>query len=55
MRLASRGLRDMGTGEEAVADQELAEALRGRARAILLKSLLLAGVLSAAVLLWPSG
>ena len=55
MNLASRGLRDLGTGPESVTDEALADALRARSRGIVIKSLILAGLLTAAVVLWPSG
>lgn len=55
MNLAGRGLRDMGEGPEAIEDEALAAAVQQRARGILLKSLLIAGVLGAVVWFWPVG
>lgn len=54
MNLASRGLRDMGEGEAPIEDEAETSALQLRARGILIKSFLLAAVLSAAVFFWPT-
>ena len=54
MNLASRGLRDMGEGPEAIEDEEVALAVQTRARGILVKSFLLAALLGGAVYFWPS-
>ena len=53
MRLASRGLRNMDTGNEKVTDSLEVRALRQQARKVYLESLVAAVVLTAASLAVP--
>jgi hypothetical protein len=51
VRLASRGLRDMDTGEERIVDAGEAEKVRRQARAVYVKSFIAAAILTALALL----
>ena len=51
MKLAARGQRDMDSGPEPVHDATELSALRSQARGVHLRSLLLAGALTALLLL----
>lgn len=53
MSLASRGLRDLDTGEEKVGDAAELAALRIQARRINIKSSITGLVFTALALLWP--
>ena len=51
--LASRGLRDLGRGPEAIEDADELSAVRAQARALLFKSLVLTGLVLIGLLLLP--
>ena len=52
MRLASRGQRDMDTGPEQISDAEELRVVQSQARAVYVKAIITAAILTAAALVF---